>query len=106
MPNLQLELILEFPDKLEVSKHGEETALAYVFVYGCVWCSEIFTWEWCGANWNYNMLKVWTCINNSVVVYHIPLYFQLFVWFWHDYVFADVCGLKICDSSVIITMPK
>lgn len=31
MPNLQLELILEFPDKLEVSKHGEQTALASVF---------------------------------------------------------------------------
>lgn len=31
MPNLQLELILELPDKLEVSKHGGKTAWASVF---------------------------------------------------------------------------
>lgn len=31
MPNLQLELILELPDNLEVSKHREQTASASVF---------------------------------------------------------------------------
>lgn len=105
MPNLQLELILELPDKLEVSKHGEQTALASVFCM--VVCGAL---KYLHGN-DAEQIGIITCLSLNMYKQQCrgvsyPLYFQLFVWFWHDYVFADVCGLKICDSSVIITMRK